>query len=301
MKAGLRVLYVAIGHIAPVLTWMMKTMKQHSPANFAKNSKGFAIPLLARWGYPVLPYLEGKMGTLSCPHLPYVLTEKSRYHCILGDFPEITRPAGTLVIPKHTTDHHIRTTPGPPVTGRPRRLDPKRLQIAKKEFENKSREGTARKSESPWSSPLHLAPKKNDGWRPCGDYTGLNTHTIADRYPFKTSKISRIGLRIWPVSNRIKAKKIEDIKKILLKQFGESWKENSVLQWYKDVLNNNTLFAENAAPVVDNESDIKSDSEESYPNSMLARDGRKQLVSSKSAASPPVRTRLTTGRTALEV
>ncbi|GBP77826.1 hypothetical protein EVAR_34369_1 [Eumeta japonica] len=61
-KAGLRVLYVAIGHIAPVLAWMMRTMKQHSPANFAKNSKGFAIPHLARWGCPVLPYLEGKMG-----------------------------------------------------------------------------------------------------------------------------------------------------------------------------------------------------------------------------------------------
>ncbi|GBP39102.1 hypothetical protein EVAR_27463_1 [Eumeta japonica] len=65
MKAGLRVLYVAIGHIAPVLAWMMRTMKQHSPANLAKNSKGFAIPHLARWGYPVLPYLEGKMGTIS--------------------------------------------------------------------------------------------------------------------------------------------------------------------------------------------------------------------------------------------
>ncbi|GBP12703.1 hypothetical protein EVAR_10343_1 [Eumeta japonica] len=76
MKAGLRVLYVAIGHIAPVLAWMMRTMKQHSPANFAKNSKGFAILHLARWGYPVLPYLEGKMG-YPIPNGPlYNITQK---------------------------------------------------------------------------------------------------------------------------------------------------------------------------------------------------------------------------------
>ncbi|GBP33839.1 hypothetical protein EVAR_20950_1 [Eumeta japonica] len=85
--------------------------------------------------------------------------EESRYHCILGDFTEITSPAGKPVISRHTTVHHIRTIPGP-VIGRPRRLDPKRLQIAKKEFENMLREGTTCKSESPWSSPLHLAPKK---------------------------------------------------------------------------------------------------------------------------------------------
>ncbi|XP_063635129.1 uncharacterized protein LOC134805855 [Cydia splendana] len=133
---------------------------------------------------------------------------ESKYYDILRDFPDVTRPAGTHRQLNHGTVHHIRTTPGPPVVSPPRRLAPDKLKIAKAEFQSMLESGTARPSESPWSSPLHLAPKKDNGWRPCGDYRMLNARTIPDCYPIRhihdfTQNIT--GCKVFSTIDLVKA------------------------------------------------------------------------------------------------
>jgi len=101
---------------------------------------------------------------------------------LLAEFPDLTCPSGVPRKVRHNTIHHIKTTPGPPVHCQPRRLVPERLGIAKAEFEAMLRHGTARRSDGPWTSALPLVAKKDNVWRPCGDYSALTLQKIPDRY-----------------------------------------------------------------------------------------------------------------------
>ena len=108
--------------------------------------------------------------------------QDNEFSRLLHDRPELTTPTFALSKPKHNVQHHI-VTGGPPVHARARRLAPERLKIAKEEFQTLLDLGIARRSESPYASPLHVAPKPGGGWRPCGDYRRLNCTTTDDQYP----------------------------------------------------------------------------------------------------------------------
>ncbi|XP_025763337.1 uncharacterized protein LOC112846992 isoform X1 [Oreochromis niloticus] len=103
------------------------------------------------------------------------------FQCLLSEFPSLTVPTFSSTVTKHGVEHYI-TTVGPPVFARARRLDPAKLAVAREEFATMERLGIVQRSNSAWASPLHMVPKSDGRWQPCGDFRRLNNVTQNDRY-----------------------------------------------------------------------------------------------------------------------
>ena len=85
------------------------------------------------------------------------ISQNDQYTTLLKSFPTITTPSFSLGIPKNQVKHYI-VTKGPPLHAHARRFSPDKLAAAKVEFETMEELKIIRRSNSPWASPLHVAP-----------------------------------------------------------------------------------------------------------------------------------------------
>lgn len=92
-----------------------------------------------------------------------------------------TQSTLSLATKKHGVEHHISTT-SLPVYAHACRLESFKLAVVKAEFAYMGEVGIVQCSNSPWASPLHMVPKLDCSYGPCGDYRRLNDATIPVRY-----------------------------------------------------------------------------------------------------------------------
>ena len=88
-----------------------------------------------------------------------------------------------------------------------RRLSGDKLEAVRSEFKKMLDMGIIRESRSAWSSPLHVVPKPNGTWRPCGDYRKLDLATVDDRYPLphiQSFTTATAGARVFTVIDLIR-------------------------------------------------------------------------------------------------
>lgn len=88
-----------------------------------------------------------------------------------------------IQIPISKVEHHIKTENHEPISNPPYRLSPKMKILLKQELEKMLESGIIEETESPWSFPVVLIPKKDGTVRLCVDYRRLNAITTTDTYP----------------------------------------------------------------------------------------------------------------------
>lgn len=107
---------------------------------------------------------------------------KTPHTLLLEQYPDITKDFDINKPILHNTVHYIDTS-GPPLSSKPRRLNPNQLDFLGSHLKDLLKAGIIEPSSSPWSSPIHMVRKPDGSWRVTGDYRRLNTVSVPDSFP----------------------------------------------------------------------------------------------------------------------
>lgn len=100
---------------------------------------------------------------------------------LLKQYIEITKPISRTYL--NTKGYaHKSTKHGPPPTARARKLGGEKAAAVKAQIKDLLDAGIIRPSSSKYASPIHMAQKKNNSWRTCGDYRKLNSIADPEQY-----------------------------------------------------------------------------------------------------------------------
>lgn len=114
--------------------------------------------------------------------------ERSKLVKVVRNYEEIFLCAGQSLTFTDGIKHEINTKDELPVYGKSYRYPYSHKEEVQKQIFKMLDQGMIRPSNSPWSSPIWIVPKKLDAsghrkWRLVVDYRKLNEKTISDRYP----------------------------------------------------------------------------------------------------------------------
>lgn len=114
---------------------------------------------------------------------PLTEGQRQQLRSLLGKHQDVFRQGRGFTKASGVIKHNINTGDHSPVKRRAYRTSPDKRREMDRQVQQLLADGIIEESCSPWSSPVVLVRKKDNTWRFCVDYRGLNAVTVKDSHP----------------------------------------------------------------------------------------------------------------------